>query len=59
MGRGLPRKLFHDAIELREFFARESLPENSGELAALFRKKRQVALRPPNITRKDHLFPPL
>jgi hypothetical protein len=57
MGSRLPRKFLHDQLELRELLARKPLLENGRQLPALFREKREVALRAAYVTGKDHLSP--
>jgi hypothetical protein len=55
--RRLAREFPHDQFELRELFARKPLFEYGCEPSVLLRKKREVALRAPNVPGKDHLAP--
>jgi hypothetical protein len=56
---GLAGKFLDDAIELRKFLARKTLLEDGRKRAAFFREKRQIALRAANVSRENHLFPPV
>jgi len=55
---GLAREFLDDALELRELFTGEALPEDERKCATLFREERQIALRPTNVPCEDQVSPP-
>src|SRR4029077_5249968 len=55
---GLAGEFLDNAFELRELLAGEALLEDGRERAAFFGEKRQITLRPANVTRKDQASPP-